>query len=77
MTSQIFLETAMIYSLIWSKTARNCLSLKSVPLSVASQKTQQLTSDQNIIIIHLLKIKTINFNKLTDQAKIESTFRNS
>ena len=38
---------------------------------------KQRTYVQVNIIINLLKIKTTNFNKLTVQAKIKSTFRNS
>ena len=63
MTSQIFLETAMIYFLIWSITAKNCLSLQLVPFAVVSKKKR--TKVQINIIINLLKIKTKNFNKLT------------
>ena len=44
-----------VYFYVRSVSANNCMSLKSVPLSVASKKPQQLTSDQIDKIIHLLK----------------------
>ena len=56
MTSHIFLETAMIYFLIWSITAKNCLTLQSCPLTVMWEK-KQLTQVQVNIILDLLKIK--------------------
>ena len=42
MTSQIFIWTAKIYLLIWSENAKNCLSLKTVLLSVICKKKFKL-----------------------------------